>query len=352
MRRPRVAVDAAVLAALVRIDRLRERDVGRIVARDDRARALDRRPSCGAWRAALGRRARAAAAPSRRRPPRAPRAGSGWPGLNVAPRPRSAGGGARARRRRTRHRAAAAPVAASAGVTGRVVDGTTRNLTPRVVARRAGSQNRPPPARRCAPRSRDATPMTKPKTHALRHAVAARRRAARSGDRRARDADLPDGVVRVPRQRPRGGALQHGARGPRLLAHLQPDRARCSRSASPRSKAASARSRRRAGRRRCTSRSSRCWARARTSSRRASLYGGSHNLLDYTLPRFGIDDDVRRSARPRRVARGDPAGDAAAVRRDARQPGPRRARHPARGGARARARRCRCSSTRRSPRRS
>ena len=42
MRGPRVAVDAAVLAAVVRIDRLRERDVRRVVARDDRARLLDR----------------------------------------------------------------------------------------------------------------------------------------------------------------------------------------------------------------------------------------------------------------------------------------------------------------------
>ncbi len=41
VRRPRVAIDAAVLAALVGIDRLRERDVRRIVAADDRARGLD-----------------------------------------------------------------------------------------------------------------------------------------------------------------------------------------------------------------------------------------------------------------------------------------------------------------------
>ena len=69
-----------------------------------------------------------------------------------------------------------------------------------------------------------------------------------------------------------------------------------------------------------------------------ALYGGSHNLLDYTLPRFGDRDDVRRSARPRRLARGDPSRDAAPVRRDARQSRARRARHPARRGARARAR--------------
>src|SRR5712692_1762951 len=40
MARAGVAVDAAVLAAAVRVDRLLEADVGRVVARDDRARAL------------------------------------------------------------------------------------------------------------------------------------------------------------------------------------------------------------------------------------------------------------------------------------------------------------------------
>src|SRR5581483_11464116 len=39
--RPGVAIDAAVLAAAVGIDGLREADVGRVVVRNDRARALD-----------------------------------------------------------------------------------------------------------------------------------------------------------------------------------------------------------------------------------------------------------------------------------------------------------------------
>ena len=42
VRRPCIAVDAAVLATLVGIDRAVEADVGRVVARDDRARLLDR----------------------------------------------------------------------------------------------------------------------------------------------------------------------------------------------------------------------------------------------------------------------------------------------------------------------
>ena len=39
----------------------------------------------------------------------------------------------------------------------------------------------------------------------------------------------------------------------------------------------------------------------------SALYGGSHNLLHYTLPRFGIDDHLRQAARHRRLARRDPA---------------------------------------------
>ena len=94
VRRPRVAVDAAVLAALVRIDRLRERDVGRIVARDDRARALDRH-----GRAELGRRVVVAGSAAGGAQPSSYASRSSrrkrLPGLNVAPRPRSAAAGAR-----------------------------------------------------------------------------------------------------------------------------------------------------------------------------------------------------------------------------------------------------------------
>ena len=58
-----------------------------------------------------------------------------------------------------------------------------------------------------------------------------------------------------------------------------------------------------------------------------SLYGGSHNLLQYTLPRFGIDttfvnprdvDAFRKAIRPNTRL---------SVRRDARQSGARRAGH-------------------------
>ena len=64
---------------------------------------------------------------------------------------------------------------------------------------------------------------------------------------------------------------------------------RCWRSAWRRSKAASARSPPPAARRRCTWRSPRWPAPAATSSPARALYGGSHNLLHYTLRRFGIE---------------------------------------------------------------
>ncbi len=63
---------------------------------------------------------------------------------------------------------------------------------------------------------------------------------------------------------------------------------RCSRSGWPRSSAASARSPPPAARPRCTWRSRRWPAPAATSSSSSALYGGSHNLLHYTLARFGI----------------------------------------------------------------
>ena len=146
------------------------------------------------------------------------------------------------------------------------------------------------------------------------------------------------GVVRLPRQRPRRGAVQHGARGARLFAHLQSD-VRGARGAHRRARRRRRRDRdgERPGgaaprdRRRCMG------AGAHIVASRA-LYGGSHNLLDYTLPRFGIattfvdprDLDAWRAAiRPEtRLLFGETLGN----------PGPRRARHPARRRARARAR--------------
>ena len=80
VRWPRVAVDAAVLAAAIRVDRLLERHVGRIVAADDRARGSSVTIVSGAARARLrdtSRRPRACARPISKRPS----------GFEAAPRP-------------------------------------------------------------------------------------------------------------------------------------------------------------------------------------------------------------------------------------------------------------------------
>jgi len=114
--------------------------------------------------------------------------------------------------------------------------------------------------------------------HAFRHARAARGGGARSRDRRARDADLPVGIVRVSRQRPCGGAFQHGARGARVFAHLQSDLRRAGVGAIATASGQAALH---------LAIVTLLSAGSHIVASRA-LYGGSHNLLDYTLPRFGI----------------------------------------------------------------
>ena len=70
----------------------------------------------------------------------------------------------------------------------------------------------------------------------------------------------------------------------------------------------------------------------------ASLYGGTYNLLHYTLPKFGIEVDLRRRPRrPRRVAGRHPTQHQGLLRRDPRQSQGRRPRLRARVGDRPRA---------------
>ena len=57
----------------------------------------------------------------------------------------------------------------------------------------------------------------------IRHAYRPRRLPARPDDRRARRADLPDDVLRLPRHRRGRLAVQPVAFGPHLFAHLEPD---------------------------------------------------------------------------------------------------------------------------------
>ena len=79
MARPRVAVDAAVLAAAVGIDRLLEGDVGRVVAGDDAARELG--ATSVAMESGISSRSQPSSTSSVTLPAKRPA------GLMVAPRP-------------------------------------------------------------------------------------------------------------------------------------------------------------------------------------------------------------------------------------------------------------------------
>jgi O-acetylhomoserine (thiol)-lyase len=144
------------------------------------------------------------------------------------------------------------------------------------------SRNTTPRPSRC-PRSSHAR-LVRPR---LRHARGARRRRARSGDRRARGADPPDHLVRVREQRACGVAVQHGA-----LGHVY------SRISNPTNAVLEER---------IAALEGGVGAIATASGQAAlhlaictlagagshivsssALYGGSHNLLHYTLSRFGI----------------------------------------------------------------
>ena len=114
-------------------------------------------------------------------------------------------------------------------------------------------------------------------------------RRARPGHRRARRADPPDHLLRLRVQRPRGGAVQPRARRPRLSAASATRPTRCSSSACRRSKAASAPSPRPAARPRCTCRIATLMGAGSHIVASTALYGGSQNLLHYTLRRFGIE---------------------------------------------------------------
>ena len=143
-------------------------------------------------------------------------------------------------------------------------------------------------------------------------------------------------VLRLPRFRPCRGAVQCRAARPRVLAHHQSPPPRCSRSGSPRSKAGSGRSPPRAGRRRCTSRSRPSSGAGEHVVASSALYGGSAQPALVHLAALRHRDDVRRSARPRRISGRHSSRDPARVQRDPRQSGSRRTRRPRRLGGRTR----------------
>ena len=118
------------------------------------------------------------------------------------------------------------------------------------------------------------------------HACRARRRAARSDHRRARDADLSDHVLSCSKASitpPRCSACRPSATSIRASAIRPP---RCSKSASPRSKAAPR------GLRWPPATPRRCWCSMPAAARRRvrgveKLYGGSINQFNHAFKNFG-----------------------------------------------------------------
>ena len=154
-----------------------------------------------------------------------------------------------------------------------------------------------------------------------------------------------------PRQRPRRGAVQHGARGPRLFAHLQSD-LRGARGAH-----------RGARRRRRRDRHGERAGGAASGDRHADGRGLAHRRVARALRRLAQParlhaaalrhrDDVRRPARSRCLARRDPARTRAccSARRSATRDSTCSTFRASRRSRTSTA--CRCSSIRRSPRRS
>ena len=120
-----------------------------------------------------------------------------------------------------------------------------------------------------------------------------------AADRLARGADLPDDVVRVRQRRPRGEPLQPADVRQRLLAHLESDRRRCSRSASRRSKAGAPRWRPPPGRpREMIALLTLLQQRRPHRRRRRTLYGGTlHACSRVNFAQARHRHDVRRSRR-------------------------------------------------------
>ena len=71
----------------------------------------------------------------------------------------------------------------------------------------------------------------------------------------------------------------------------------------------------------------------------AAIYGGTHNLLNHTLRRFGIETTFVEPTDPANFRRAARPEHEAVLRRDDRQPADRRAGHPSRRRARPRTRR-------------
>ena len=155
---------------------------------------------------------------------------------------------------------------------------------------------------------------------ALRHALAARRPAARSGDGRARGARStrpPPTCSTTPSTPPRCSTWS----GPGTSTRASPTPPwPCWRSASRRWRAASARWRPPAARRRCISIIATLMGAGGHIVASSRIYGGSHNMFTHTLPRFGITTTLVDPRDPDELRAAITDKTRLRVRRDARQP--------------------------------
>ena len=120
----------------------------------------------------------------------------------------------------------------------------------------------------------------------FQHARRSRRRQARSGDRRARHADLPDDVLRLRRRRPRRLAVRPEGLRQHLHPHHEPDAGRA-RGARRRARGRHGGARDRLRPRRAAPGLPHSDAAGRQFRRRRRLYGGSINQFGHAFKNFG-----------------------------------------------------------------
>ena len=151
----------------------------------------------------------------------------------------------------------------------------------------------------------------------LRDPADPRRPGARPDHRRPRAADLPDDVLRLRRRRARGEPVRAGGVRQHLHAHHEPDAGRRRGPlAALEGGVGALLLATRAGRR--DDRDAQPRRGRRPHRLQPALYGGTYNLFHYTLPKLGIEVDLRRGPRrPRRWRAAIRPNTKALLRRDA-----------------------------------
>ena len=179
----------------------------------------------------------------------------------------------------------------------------------------------------------------------VRDARRACRRRTRPLDGRARDADLPDDLLRLQRRRPRRLPVRAGGLRQHLHPHHQPDAGGARKRASPRSKAARRRSPSPRATPRSSSSSTRCLEPGDEFVAGRQLYGGSVNQFNHSFKKFDWNVAWADATDPAMLRQGGHAQDARHLLRVDRQPRRRHRRPAGDRGHRQEGRRAASSST-------